>query len=170
MEGEASPSPNSRLGEHMPYKTKEEKAAYDHARVAQNREEKSAYDKNYRSTHRTEKDAYSRKHHLQKNFNLSFQKFFEMLTAQDNKCALCSDLFEVTPAIDHDHSCCSGVKSCGKCVRGLLCHRCNTALGSFRDSPELLRKAADYIERKRNENFNVPISLESTSGLPTQSS
>jgi hypothetical protein len=131
--------------------SKEKKAAYDHARVEQKRDEKSEYDKNYRSTHRTEKDAYRRTYHLQQNFNITFQRFVEMSVTQNNSCALCEDVFDVTPAIDHDHSCCSGTKSCGKCIRGLLCHRCNTALGSFRDSPELLRKAAEYVERKRKE-------------------
>ena len=48
--------------------------------------------------------------------------------------------------IDHDHACCPGIGSCGRCIRGLLCAACNTSLGGFRDDPKLLRKAADYLE------------------------
>lgn len=49
--------------------------------------------------------------------------------------------------IDHDHNCCKGEQSCGKCIRGLLCHRCNATLGNADDSPERLRTLAAYLER-----------------------
>jgi hypothetical protein len=42
--------------------------------------------------------------------------------------------------LDHHHA--SGAP------RGTLCHGCNTALGYVLESPERLRRLADYIERK----------------------
>ena len=49
--------------------------------------------------------------------------------------------------VDHDRRCCPGDKSCAKCRRGILCTWCNSALGYAGDSPELLRKMADYLDR-----------------------
>lgn len=43
---------------------------------------------------------------------------------------------------DHDHV-------TGK-SRGRLCNNCNLGLGLFRDSPELLRVAAGYVEEYRD--------------------
>jgi hypothetical protein len=52
--------------------------------------------------------------------------------------------------VDHDHRCCpSGAHSCGNCVRGLLCHHCNSAAGMLRDDPELARSLADYLVRTK---------------------
>jgi hypothetical protein len=39
---------------------------------------------------------------------------------------------------DHDHT--TGM------IRGVLCHRCNTALGWFKDDPTLISKALDYLQ------------------------
>ena len=53
--------------------------------------------------------------------------------------------------VDHDHACCavgpSGGKTCGKCLRGVLCSRCNTMLGMSKDNPSTLRRGASYLER-----------------------
>lgn len=48
--------------------------------------------------------------------------------------------------VDHDHSCCVSVPTCGQCVRGVLCHHCNKALGQVHDDPATLRGLADYLE------------------------
>ncbi|AYN59130.1 endonuclease VII [Arthrobacter phage Yang] len=65
------------------------------------------------------------------------------------KCEICAAPF-VTPSdahVDHDHKCCPGAYSCGKCRRGLLCSRCNTTLGRVGDDVDLLRAMAGYLSR-----------------------
>src|ERR1017187_192607 len=69
-------------------------------------------------------------------------------------CALCGKR-EVGRSLcsDHDHSCCSGTKSCGNCTRDFLCRSCNQGIGFLLDSPRLMRAAADYVElwRQRHD-------------------
>lgn len=48
-------------------------------------------------------------------------------------------------AVDHDHSCCSGPTSCGRCVRMLLCGPCNDVLAHFRDDPVALERLAGAL-------------------------
>lgn len=74
------------------------------------------------------------------------------LRHQGGKCAICLNALSCEARevhVDHDHSCCPGGRSCGSCVRGLLCRGCNWALGHFGDNVVTLRAAADYIEKFR---------------------
>lgn len=74
---------------------------------------------------------------------ISEDKYNELFESHNGKCHSCKENDATT--IDHDHLCCSGQRSCGKCVRGLLCHYCNTALGLMKDSKSRILLLAEYI-------------------------
>lgn len=83
-------------------------------------------------------------------YGLTVDQLKLLYVSQQGMCAICGGQplgSHRYLSVDHDHSCCPGVKSCGLCVRGLLCSKCNQGIGSLEDSPERLRKAADYLER-----------------------
>lgn len=77
------------------------------------------------------------------------QQFLRLLEDQGFGCALCGERSALRGrvtrlSVDHDHDCCSGKTGCPRCVRGLLCHRCN--VWGSRKMPELW---AAYVERPR---------------------
>jgi hypothetical protein len=80
-----------------------------------------------------------RKSHLKRKFGLTPDEFDELLELQDGGCAICGELpsERVSLHVDHDHV-------TGE-VRGILCMRCNNALGLFREDPDLLTEAAHYL-------------------------
>jgi len=77
-------------------------------------------------------------------YGLTPEQFDQIMAKQGGVCAICkkeSSKF----CVDHDHSCCPGKgKTCGKCVRGILCDRCNLMLGFIENS--LLEPALEYIK------------------------
>lgn len=78
-------------------------------------------------------------------YRLTPGDYEKLLTDQDGRCAICRQVSELE--VDHDHACCPGRRSCGKCIRGLLCSLCNRILGMANDSPVVLVKAATYLGR-----------------------
>lgn len=81
------------------------------------------------------------------NYGITPVEYDAMLDKQGGGCAICGETCTSGRrlAVDHDHSCCSGDKTCGKCIRGLLCGSCNQGIGKLRDSPRLLLAAASYL-------------------------
>lgn len=50
-------------------------------------------------------------------------------------------------SVDHDHLCCKGLRSCGKCIRGLLCSSCNFAIGHLADDEARIMDALAYVRK-----------------------
>lgn len=78
------------------------------------------------------------------------EQFMMKYRGQNGRCKVCK--VEVIPDemhIDHDHTCCPAAKSCGECVRDLLCGHCNKMLAFARDNAAILMAGAGYIERHR---------------------
>lgn len=85
-------------------------------------------------------------------FGITREQFDAMLNAQGNVCAICKSDKPGTNywSVDHDHACCPGSdKTCGKCIRGILCSHCNHGLGNVRDSIETLNSMIAYLQEGR---------------------
>jgi len=90
-----------------------------------------------------------RNKHLVRKYNITRAEYDALLVVQGGVCTGCK--YEPKPDenldVDHDHACCAGQKSCGKCVRGLLCRGCNTILGLARDDAQVLVNLITYLEK-----------------------
>jgi len=76
-------------------------------------------------------------------YRLRLDDYDAIEEAHHGRCAICNEAFSDTPRVDHDHA--TGA------IRGLLCTRCNTLLGSYRDDPAMLRDRADRDDAIREE-------------------
>lgn len=78
--------------------------------------------------------------------NLAEADYERMSKAQGDRCKICE---RREPrgwlVIDHDHDCCPGKYSCGQCIRGLLCSRCNAGLGMLGDDEGRVAAALAYL-------------------------
>lgn len=112
---------------------------------------KSYYKKNKEAVKAKSTENYhnNRDTYLKRAYNITEEQYQAMVVVQCGTCAVCGEIPDKRLSIDHDHNCCPGASSCGKCIRGLLCQTCNLG-GVKRLSPTKLRKLADYIEEAEN--------------------
>ena len=84
---------------------------------------------------------------LRQDYGIGFKDYAALLEKQNGLCAICkkaeTSLHNRTGkvkalAVDHDHV-------SGK-IRGLLCNKCNRAIGMFGDSTVLMKSAVKYLE------------------------
>ena len=93
--------------------------------------------------------ANKRKFNLATLYGITLQQYEDMLRAQGGVCAICGSAPTMARKTQH-----GGRLTVDHChdkghVRGLLCHRCNRALGLLGDDPVILRKAISYLLRTK---------------------
>jgi len=82
--------------------------------------------------------------YVAKQYGLTPEQYKALLEACGGLCMICNRI--KARAVDHDHAHCAGKTSCGECVRGLLCTRCNVYLGHIRDNPAVGYVLANYLK------------------------
>lgn len=82
-----------------------------------------------------------------KRYGLTEEALAAILERQGQQCPICERFlaFPTVRAIDHCHVTGS--------VRGVLCRRCNTALGLLEESPANLERALEYLSMSRLKDF-----------------
>lgn len=112
---------------------------------ANNPEKKEAL-KADRFKYKTRNPIIAKKGHLKRKFGLSLEDYERMLSEQDGACKICRKIETrmnnkkntiATLAVDHCHK--TGA------IRGLLCFKCNAAIGMLSDCVKTLQAAIDYL-------------------------
>lgn len=102
--------------------------------------------KNWRAKNLEKMRPYYHAVDLKRNFNLTKEKYNEMLAGQSGSCAICKtgqENLRKRLSVDHNHF-------NGK-IRGLLCNNCNSGIGFFQENSIALKNAAEYLELWRRE-------------------
>jgi len=106
--------------------------------VADHKEYRKEYEKNYvKNNIKKRRNAL-----IKRKYNIDLETQDNLFLLQDGKCGICGRELNGTPNVDHDHV-------TGQ-VRGLLCRKCNTALGSFSDNIDILNNAISYLTKFKN--------------------
>ena len=78
--------------------------------------------------------------YIKRLYGMTLEDYNKILLFQGGVCKICGLTDESGRRLNVDHCHKTGV------VRGLLCRKCNTAIGLFRDDPTIIRMAAQYLE------------------------
>lgn len=130
--------------EHIEYKKQYAKQYY-----LNNKERTKIKQKEYNKNNKGLSKKRSRKHTVKK-YGLTLEQYNNLLNSQNQRCSICGrhqDELKQSLAVDHDHV-------SGK-VRGLLCVRCNRAIGMLEDDIKLLKQAINYLSITVNNNENM---------------
>ena len=114
--------------------------------TAENMARQRAYRRDHPHRESSESRRKSNRKYRITSYGLTQEQFYLLLDAQQQACGMCHEPFAQGQLIhiDHDHVCCRlKNRSCGQCIRGLLCQTCNIALGHIERRYAMAREYLD---------------------------
>jgi hypothetical protein len=111
---------------------------------------------------------------LLKRKGLTVEEFARMLLRSGIKCENpgCRRLIDLDGVpgswgLDHDHGHCPGTCGCVKCIMGILCSGCNTALGLLGENGEKIRGLIAYLRHAPSRAGNKRRADSAANSVPT---
>ena len=89
-------------------------------------------------------------------FGITVDELTALIARHEGKCAICNSTHRLV--VDHDHG--------SNEVRGILCTPCNLGLAHFKDTPEFMELAAQYLRRAKQAMAEDPLAQRRGSGDP----
>ena len=130
----------------MALKDKQKYREYQRKWRAENVGRLKAYGARWYAANKDRRRPLQRAAHIIRTYGLTAHQHTALFASQGKVCAICNS---AAPGgskkqwhVDHDHE--------TEVVRGLLCFSCNVGLGSFKDNPALLDKAAAYLRKHKS--------------------
>ena len=143
----------------MPYKNPK-----DHPRTEEQKQRYRAKDAESKRSKYVSNPEKQKSATLKYKYKMTLDDYDRMLEQQGGVCALCSSPEPEGRGrfhVDHDHLCCPTDKTCGKCIRGLLCSPCNVRLGVL-ENTLWVEKAQAYLKNTAIEDLRAAL-LDTTS-------
>ena len=102
---------------------------------------------------RKSKNMAARNRRLQIEYGITHEQVKRMYISQSGNCAICGNKFNGRwdICVDHNHT--------TEQVRQILCRKCNSGLGHFRENPSILLRAIDYINKWNSNTKDEPNSV-----------
>lgn len=120
-------------------RNKDKVRAQSARRYARHRERLCAAGRQWRKDNPEAAHLSDKKSDLRKRYGITLDDYQKRLAEQGGRCAICrNEPDDKYLAVDHCHA--TGI------VRGLLCTRCNAAIGLFHESVASMASAIEYLD------------------------
>lgn len=89
----------------------------------------------------------ARRSRVKHRYGISYEEYLKYVEADNTSCSICDKQLVLHSSDTQETVCLDHCHATGK-IRGVLCNRCNIAIGILGDNPEKFKRALTYLEER----------------------